>query len=352
MNKLEKLYSIIENSREVGVKLTKEVLQQVEELEEGIIKEEILPALSSDIAPRLEPIRRDLVLVVEYHPGEPISVALSRKAKISEIMGAKTLIPRSSTPVKSEEEPEATPTHEPTKHVENTTKGLKVTFPDGTVIWHKQAIDTFISTLKKIGLNRVAEMGIKHGGGYDLVSKDKRPTVPGRIWQHECDGWYIYSNMSNSTKIDDLKLISKHYKLGLIIEEGKPTGDSNTQVSTIVQDLPSFSDIILITPQNVQEVQGRDMRITVNGKVFQERNAIQTFIETLKYIGLDEVAKVGIICKGYNLVDTRQRVDGGQKWQQQEGNKWVYVYFSNPTKAKYLFQIADFLKVNIKIEAF
>jgi len=104
MTKLEKLYSIIENSREVGVKLSKDVLQQVEELEEGIIKEEILPALGNDIAPRLEPIKRDLVLVVEYHPGEPISVALSRKTKISEIMGAKTLTPRSSTPVKSEEE--------------------------------------------------------------------------------------------------------------------------------------------------------------------------------------------------------------------------------------------------------
>ena len=65
MTKLEKLYSIIENSREVGVKLSKDVLQQVEELEEGIIKEEILPALGNDIAPRLEPIKRDLVLVVE-----------------------------------------------------------------------------------------------------------------------------------------------------------------------------------------------------------------------------------------------------------------------------------------------
>jgi len=42
MTKLEKLYSIIENSRDVGVKLPKGVLQQVEELEEGIIKEEIL----------------------------------------------------------------------------------------------------------------------------------------------------------------------------------------------------------------------------------------------------------------------------------------------------------------------
>lgn len=222
MTKLEKLYSIIENSREVGVKLNKDVLQQVEELEEGIIKEEILPALGNDIAPRLEAIKRDLVLVVEYHPGEPISVALSRKAKISEIMGAKTLTPRSSTPVKSEEEPENTVPHEPTKHIENTTKGMRVTFPDGTVIWHRQAIDTFIDALRKIGLERVSTIGIEHGGGFSLVSKDKRPTKPGRIWQHECDGWYIYSNISNPTKIDDLKRISEHFYLGLKIEEGKP----------------------------------------------------------------------------------------------------------------------------------
>ena len=39
MTKLEKLYSIIENSREVGVKLSKDVLLQVEELEKSIMKE-------------------------------------------------------------------------------------------------------------------------------------------------------------------------------------------------------------------------------------------------------------------------------------------------------------------------
>ena len=147
MTKLEKLYSIIENSRDVGVKLPKGVLQQVEELEEGIIKEEILPAFSSDIAPRLNPIQRDLVLVVEYHPGEPISVALSRKTKISEMTGAKVLTPRSSTPVKSEEEPEEVKPHEPTKHIENVTKGMKVTFPDGTVIYNGVLTDMFQRTL-------------------------------------------------------------------------------------------------------------------------------------------------------------------------------------------------------------
>lgn len=222
MTKLEKLYSIIENSQEVGVKLNKDVLQQVEELEESIIKEEILPALSKDIAPRLNPIKRDLVLVVEYRPGEPISVALSRKVKISEISGVKTLTPSSSVPVKSEKAPEVVEPHEPTKHVENTTKGMRVAFPDGTIVWHRQAIDTFIDTLKKIGFARVSALGITHGGGYNLVGKEKRPTVPGRVWQHECDGWYIYSNISNLQKLEDLRFISKKLKLKLEFQEGKP----------------------------------------------------------------------------------------------------------------------------------
>lgn len=222
MSLLDELYKATETFRKVGLSLDANTERQIEELEEKMIKEEILPALSEDIAPRLKPIKRDLVLVVEYHPGEPISVALSRKTKISEMTGAKVLTPRSSTPVKSEEEPEEVKPHEPTKHIENVTKGMKVTFPDGTVIWHRQAIDTFIDALRKIGLERIPAVGIQHGNGYNLVSKDKRPTMPGRIWQHECDGWYIYSNISNGTKAEDLKRISDHYHLRLKIEEGKP----------------------------------------------------------------------------------------------------------------------------------
>lgn len=221
MTKLEKLYSIIDNSRDVGVKLPKGVLQQVEELEEKIIKDEILPALSNDIAPRLEPIKRDLVLVVEYHPDEPISVALSRKTKISEIVDAKTLTEVNSRPVSSQQKADKQIPHVPTKRIENVTKGMKVTFPDGNVIWHRAAIDTFVETLREIGLERIPQVGIMHSG-YNLVGKAKRPLVPGRIWQHECDGWYVYSNMTNADKVADLKRISDYYHLGLKIEEKKP----------------------------------------------------------------------------------------------------------------------------------
>lgn len=221
MTKLEKLYSIIENSNDVGVNLPEDVLSQIEEQEEAIIKDEILPSLEKDIAPRLGPIKRDLVLVVEYHPGEPVSVALSRKVRISEIQDARQLTPNHGTPVTSDEKPEETPEHEPTKHVENFTKGLRVTFPDGKVICQNTAIDTMIAVLRKIGLERIPQVGITRNG-YNLVGKVKRPTVPGRIWQHECDGWYIYSNMSNDTKAADLQKVSDYYNLSLKIENGKP----------------------------------------------------------------------------------------------------------------------------------
>lgn len=220
MTNLEKLYSIIEYSNDTGVELGDNVLRQVEELEESIIKEEILPALCQDIAPRLNPIKRDLVLVVEYHPGKPISVALSRKVKISDFVDAKPLTPI-SRPVSSNEKPvQQTENYEPTKHIENATKGLKVIFPDGTEICHHTAIKTYIAAIKYIGYARVSALGITRSG-YNIVSQKKRPTVAGRIWQHKSNGWYIYSNTNNIQKKEDLKRISDMLHLGLRVEEGK-----------------------------------------------------------------------------------------------------------------------------------
>lgn len=221
MATLKELYTTLKSLRDMNLPVDDKLLRAADNLEEKIIKEEILPALSENIEPLLSEIQRDLVLVVEYHPGEPISVALSRKAKISDFTDAKPMTPYMSTPVSSDVVLQKLEPHEPTKKVENPTKGLKVTFADDTVIWHKAAINTFVEALRKIGLERIPQVGIEHGG-YNLVSKDKRPTVPGRVWQHEVDGWYVYSNISNDTKADDLKRISEFFKLNLKIEDGKP----------------------------------------------------------------------------------------------------------------------------------
>ena len=224
MATLKELYTTLKSLRDMNLPVDEKLLNAADNLEEKIIKEEILPAMSKDIEPLLSEIQRDLVLVVEYHPGEPISVSLSRKTNISEIVEAKQLTPNSnriSNPVAGEKTTTVAEPHEPTKHIENPTKGMRVTFLDGTVVWHRLAIQTFVETLQKIGFDRIPAVGILHGD-FNLVGKEKRPEMPNRVWQHECDGWYIYSNISNSQKIEDLKKISDYYGLNLKIDEGKP----------------------------------------------------------------------------------------------------------------------------------
>ncbi len=93
MSKLQKLYSIIEKSRELGLELGEDVLRQTAELEEKIIKKEILPVLSAQIEPTLQQIKRNLVLVVDYAPGEPLKVKLSRRAKLEDIADLVDLTP-------------------------------------------------------------------------------------------------------------------------------------------------------------------------------------------------------------------------------------------------------------------
>lgn len=220
MSKLEELYTSIETLKKLGVKINKEQLKALDDFEEDLIKTEVLPSISQDIAPRLNPIKRDLVLVVEYHPGQPISVALSRKAKISDISDAKSLTPVVSEPV-SGGKVETKPDIESTRKVENHTKGLKVTFPDGRVVCEPQAINTLITTIKAIGYEKVAQVGLMHKG-YNLVSKKRRPPEPGKTFQHYVDGWYIYSLTNNMQKKEELKAISDFYHLNLKIEEGKP----------------------------------------------------------------------------------------------------------------------------------
>lgn len=91
MATLKELYTTLKSLRDMNLPIDDKLLKAADDLEEKIIKEEILPALSQNIEPLLNEIQRDLVLVVEHHPGQPLSVALSRKAKISDFTDAKRL---------------------------------------------------------------------------------------------------------------------------------------------------------------------------------------------------------------------------------------------------------------------
>lgn len=218
----------METLRRLGLHVNKDLEREVSQAEEDIIKNEILPILKQRIEPALQEVQRELVLVVDYKPGQPISVALSRKVKIGEIADATPIttpyaVPDNlGRPVVGEKPSKEKPDdHEPTKQVVNPTRGMRVTFSDNTTICLPTAIDTFIATLQRIGLEKVHALGIIHSG-YNLVGRKKRPEKPGNSYQHELDGWYIYSLLNNGQKAKDLKEISTRLGLNLKIEEGKP----------------------------------------------------------------------------------------------------------------------------------
>lgn len=53
MSRLNKLYQTMDNLKELGLSINEDLIQEANELEEDIIKKEILPMLSRTIEPAL-----------------------------------------------------------------------------------------------------------------------------------------------------------------------------------------------------------------------------------------------------------------------------------------------------------
>lgn len=209
MTKLEKLYSLLENSTELGVEFSQDVLEQISALEEDIIKKEILPSLNDNIEPVLGQIKRELVLVVEYKPNEPLSVRLSRKMNLSQFLEAKTI------------EPDPEVTHKACKRKRvsiNRTpaSGLCVFMPDGSFIQEKHACDTFVEAIKKAGVMKVRALD------YTMSKVKLVSNTLGQKYkssQHPVgNGLYVITHSNTDDKKKMLEKISKALGLNWTIE--------------------------------------------------------------------------------------------------------------------------------------
>lgn len=210
MTKLEKLYASIKGLQDLGLPLNEETLKAADELEEQIIKNEILPTLSKDIEPRLSQIQRDLVLVVEYKPGQPISVALSRKTNITEIIDAKRL--------------EIDPQVEHREYGERGKQtadrapitGLCVFRRDGSILQEKTAALTFAKAVKEAGLLNVRALGLKFCK-VPIVSTTRDKKYGDRQIEME-PGLMVMTHSSTKEKKNRLERINEALHLGWKVE--------------------------------------------------------------------------------------------------------------------------------------
>ena len=207
MNKLEALYSAIENFQKLGVKIDEKTIESTLNIEEGIIRSEMIPAMSNAIIPIISQIQRELVLVIEYSPDKPIELKMTRKRSFK---------------LTEEEESIITQRKEFKKEVKYTLKShtkspktnLLVSFPTGVKIKNKLAMNTFCEVIEKIGLQKVEKLNIRSCGS-NLVSKIKNPVYRQNIFKN---GYYIITQTSTNQKKKHLELISKKLNLNLTVE--------------------------------------------------------------------------------------------------------------------------------------
>lgn len=206
-SKLETLYKWIDSSKKLGIELPDNILQQTAELEEKLIREDVLPMLRDNIGSVLRQIKRELILVVEYHPDEPISVRISRKRNLSDLSEATLLTPDPVPDIKRRSPQQRAGKRRPDTH-------LRVTTADGRVFCNeKDATDTFCKVLEDVGLMRVRQLEIMPSG-INLVSTSKDKNRQ----QRKVGDFYIFTNRSTRQKADQLQEVSDRLRLNLKIE--------------------------------------------------------------------------------------------------------------------------------------
>ena len=207
MTKLQKLYSTIQNLKELGLELGEDLLKQTAELEQNIIKKEILPVISENIEPVISQIQRELVLVVDYVPNEPLSVRISRKRNFADQMETIEII----ADPQIEHNVGIIKRNSPTKSAKT---NLRVTFQDGKEIENRFAYETLQEVVMLAGAEKVRSLGIIQCG-VPLVSN----TQDDFYNQKEiAKGLYLITHSSTGQKRQQIEKICKALNLNLKVE--------------------------------------------------------------------------------------------------------------------------------------
>ncbi len=165
-----------------------------------------MPLLRSSIEPMLRKIQRELTLVVNYRPNEPITLRISRDPNLSDLAGAATF---TADPVPAY--------HKRSKQQRNgvrtPNKSLVVTLEDGTVLDDSNATNTFCEVIRRIGLVRVRSLEIL-ASGINIVSTSNDPNRQ----QRQIGDFFVFTNRSTTQKADILKEIANRLNLNITVE--------------------------------------------------------------------------------------------------------------------------------------
>lgn len=239
MSKLIDFYAHRASLQEEG----KPIDPQWAQLEDQLLKEELLPELTEQLRAVLSNVKSPLMFSGSYDPNGCLSVSFTRNCiQISTVAPLKPVStkqgdgPSQPFPTPSSQgtdketvaEPEASGDEEIVETKPRFTKsksvGFSVSFRDGTVYHEKKTVKTWIQALKKIGLENICNNRSKHSAwhrvsGQDICVVERTETVrdsDGKSPQTLVDGFYVMTQLSNEQKEKDLLALGEYLpKLGI-----------------------------------------------------------------------------------------------------------------------------------------
>lgn len=234
MSKLTEFYAHKAALKEQG--LTTD--PQWEQLEDQLLKEELLPELIEQLRTTLSKVKSPLMFNVCYDPNGCLSVSFTRNCiQQSVLSSSQAYIQPEQASLTTEEDTAIDTTTEPdtTENMEENTGprrtksksvGFSVSFRDGTVYHERKAVNTWILALKKIGLETICNNRSKHQAwhkvaGQDICIVERTETIresDGKSPQTFVDGFYVMTQLSNDQKVNDLMALSDFLpKLGITV---------------------------------------------------------------------------------------------------------------------------------------
>ncbi len=210
MSKLSKLYELRRLSQEFGMEWTEKQERQLEAEEERLIKNEVLPVVSKSIEPALSQVERELVLVVDYVPGTPLKVSLSRKRNLFNAL-------EDVVEIKPDPEVEHTEKKKGGKKVvTNPRTRLRITMPDGSIIEERTAWESLQKFILRVGVEKVRAVGLI-ANKIPLVSNtvDKKYKTAQKPLGN---GWLLMTCSDTATKRKQILTIASQTGMNITVD--------------------------------------------------------------------------------------------------------------------------------------
>ncbi len=204
---------------------------------------------------------------------------------------------------------------------------LRVTMPNGNVICHNSATLTFLDVLKELGAENY-EMIKTENCHLPLLSKEIYPQY--EDWMKPLGkGWYVNTQSDTRQKYMQLVSIKSHLGINMEIELG--------------------CDFITSDKKVVQRSKKKDNKLLVkfpDGEYVGEENPIDTFINSIWKLGIEEIKRKGIEYARKPLITSTKQYNGQV---QVDKDRWLVVPPLTKDKYKCLLVVGALLHQKLEV---